>query len=388
MNEDLKQIVSQFNISDQIISIEPYGNGNINNTFVVISEVENGVYKKYLFQKINTNVFKEPFKLMQNIEKVTKFIENKMKRSNDNIHPLLTVILTNNDSCLYEHYNSLGEKDYYRAYNFIEDADVYDRSVDKKVVYNAGKAFGNFQKMLIDYTNNDIEDTIPDFHNTKKRYHAFIKDVKNDVKKRASVVSKEIVFIIQHEDECNLIVDLLDKNIIKNTIIHNDTKVNNVLMNKNMDDFLTVIDLDTVMFGSLLYDYGDGVRSACSTALEDEKDLDNVTIDMDLFKHYTDGYLSEMIEYLSPTEINHLADSVLIMALELGIRFLNDYINGDTYFKIKYPDHNLVRARNQLRLASEIETKLPLMKEYIMECVNKSNNLEKGSSKLKKIKNR
>jgi hypothetical protein len=142
-------------------------------------------------------------------------------------------------------------------------------------------------------------------------------------------------------------------------------------MSKNTNDFVTVIDLDTVMLGSPLYDYGDGIRSGCSTSLEDEKNLKNVSLDIELFKLYTDGYLSQMAKYLSKEEIDHLADSVLIMTMELGMRFLNDYINGDTYFKIRYHDHNLVRAKNQLKLASDIESKLPFMKEYIMDTYKK-----------------
>ncbi|MFA5408484.1 MAG: hypothetical protein WC343_06905 [Bacilli bacterium] len=151
MNDELKKIVSNFKIKGKITKIEQYGNGNINNTFIVYSQIGRNVCKKYLFQKINTSVFKEPFKLMQNIENVTRFIEGKLKKEQDNIHTPLKVILTKDDSSIYVHENTMGEKDYYRAYNFIEDSVVYDRSVDKNVVYNTGKAFGNFQRMLIDY---------------------------------------------------------------------------------------------------------------------------------------------------------------------------------------------------------------------------------------------
>ncbi|HHW69243.1 MAG TPA: phosphotransferase [Tenericutes bacterium] len=368
MNENLKNIISQFKISGKIISIEAHGNGIINNTFVVTCEINNKMYEKYLFQKINTNAFKDPFRLMRNIEKVTNFIENKIKSSK---RPFLRVILTKNNTCLYEHCDDFGNKEYYRAYNFIEDSSVYNKSTDPIIIYNAAKAFGNFQKMLIDYPIEDIEETIPNFHNTKERYKNFIKDIECDIKKRVSTITKEIEVIIKNQDKCNLLVDLLDKNILKERVIHNDTKINNVLMNKNTNDFLTVIDLDTVMLGTPLYDYGDGVRSACSAVIKNDQNPNSITIDMELFKYYTDGYLSEMANYLSQVEINYLADSILIMTLELAIRFLNDYINGDTYFKIDYPDHNLVRARNQLNLFKEIESKLPLMREYITETINK-----------------
>ena len=185
---------------------------------------------------------------------------------------------------------------------------------------------------------------------------------------------------MSRQEVCSIIVDLLNKKKIPYRVTHNDTKVNNVLMDPKTGEPIAVIDLDTVMPGSGLYDYGDGVRSAASTALEDEKDLSKVSIDMELFKAYTDGYLSEMASYLKPAEINNMVNSIRIITLELAMRFLSDYLNGDTYFKTNYEDHNLDRTKNQLKLVKNIEDKMPEMEEYVKSCYKKY----KGISKVKK----
>ena len=205
-----------------------------------------------------------------------------------------------------------------------------------------------------------LEETIKDFHDTKKRYDKLMDDIKIDSEGRVAEVANEIVFILMREDICSLIMDDLGTEEIPYRVTQNDTKVNNVMMNKDTGDFLAVIDLDTVMPGSMLFDYGDGIRSTACTAKEDEHDLSKVKMDLDLFKAYTDGYLSEMSESLTYEELSLMAESVRIMTLELAIRFLNDYINGDTYFKTDYDKQNLYRTRAQIALVKDIESKLDL----------------------------
>lgn len=219
-----------------------------------------------------------------------------------------------------------------------------------------------------------LEETIKDFHDTKKRYDKLMDDIKIDSEGRVAEVANEIVFILMREDICSLIMDDLGTEEIPYRVTHNDTKVNNVMMNKDTGDFLAVIDLDTVMPGSMLFDYGDGIRSTACTAKEDEHDLSKVKMDLDLFKAYTDGYLSEMSESLTYEELSLMAESVRIMTLELAIRFLNDYINGDTYFKTDYDKQNLYRTRAQIALVKDIESKLDLMDSYIKESYSEKYN--------------
>ena len=359
----IKKILENYNIRGELLNIEVNNSGNINKTFIV-TFLENGEEKKYLIQKINTTVFTEPYKLMKNIEGVTSFLQKQSKIEGDTFHRTLEIIKTKNGESLCK---TMSEKEYYRIYNFIDNAIAYDQSVDLNVVFNTGKAFGNFQRLLANYPMNKLEETIKDFHNTPKRLEAFLRDIKIDSKKRALEVAREIIFIIQREDICSLITDKLGTDEIPFRVTHNDTKVNNVLMNKDNGEFLAVIDLDTVMPGSLLFDYGDGIRSTASNAKEDETNLDEVYINLELFKAYTDGYMSEMAPYLTETELSLMAESIRIITLELAMRFLNDYINGDTYFKIDYERHNLDRAINQLKLVIDIEDKLEYMNNYIRE---------------------
>lgn len=373
----IEEILKNYNIDGELLSVEENKSGNINKTFV--ATFKNGTKEeKYLVQKINNSVFTEPYKLMQNIEGVTTFINKKLKQTGDCEHKTLNVLKTNDNNLLCE----VGDdKEYYRIYNFIDNAIAYNCSEDVNIVRNTGAAFGNFQKLLSNYPMNRLEETIKDFHNTPKRLKQLINDIKIDPKKRSLDVAKLIVFILQREDACSMIMDLLGTEELPLRVTHNDTKVNNVLMNKTTGDFMAVIDLDTVMPGSLLFDYGDGIRSTTSNAKEDEKDLDKVYINLDLFEAYTDGFMSEMAEHLTKTEVSLMAESVRIITLELAIRFLNDYINGDTYFKIDYKDHNLDRARNQLKLVSDIENKLDYMDSYIKESYYKY----RGQSLKKKI---
>lgn len=376
----IEEIISKFNIAGKLINVEENNSGNINNTYVATFKMENGSTRKYLIQKINTTVFTEPYKLMKNIEGVTSYLKRQLAKEEDTTHQVLEIIKTKDNKTLC-YVDDNGERDYYRIYEYIENAVTYDCSVDSRIVYNTGKAFGNFQKLLRNYPMTKLSETIKDFHNTEKRYQKLIDDIKIDPFGRAIEVAPEIVFILQREDICSLITEELGTDEVPYRVTHNDTKVNNVMMNKDTGEFLAVIDLDTVMPGSMLFDYGDGVRSTASTAREDETNLRRVQLDLELFEAYTKGYLSEMAPYITYEELSLMGESIRIITLELAIRFLNDYINGDTYFKTSYEKHNLDRARNQIALVKDIETKLDYINNFISEnykkCKSKARVLEK-----------
>lgn len=371
----LLDIIKNFDIRGDIKELNSINNGIINTTYVVKTD-DKGNINKYLLQKINTSIFTEPFKLMKNIENVTKYISLNDSESKDTIN----VIKAKNGLPLYVTSDPFSHKEYYRVYNYIDNTISYNKSEKTEIVYNTGKAFGHFCKVLRDFPINDLEETIKDFHDTKKRYDKLIETYKLNPVNRNNRAFKQISEIISREEECSVLVNLLEDNKIPYRVTHNDTKVNNVLMDSVTKEPVAVIDLDTVMKGSGLYDYGDGVRSAASNALEDETNLDNVYINMDMFKAYTDGYLSEMAPYLNEEEILNMANSIKIITLELAIRFLDDYLSGDTYFKTNYDDHNLDRCKNQLKLVNDIDEKLEEMNSYIKESYNKYI----GHSKVKK----
>lgn len=368
-----EQIIKQFNIPGNLVNVRQEGNGNINKTYIATYQ-ENGEEKRYLIQQINNNVFKDPYELMKNIEGVTSFLQKQMEAKNDTKHKVLKVIKTIDNKNLLICKDSNGKEEFYRAYNFIENSICYNTSENEEVVYNTGKAFGYFQKLLNDYPMENLAETIKDFHNTKKRFINFEQTVEKDVANRAKTVEKEIKFILDRKDLSSLIVDELENNKIPLRVTHNDTKVNNVMMNKDTNDFLAVVDLDTVMPGSGLYDYGDGIRSAASNAVEDETDLNKVFIKTLLFEKYTDGFLSEVASCMTEEEVKLMGTSIRLITYELALRFLDDYLNGDTYFKCNYETHNLNRARNQIKLVEDIENKMEYMNNYILQSYNKYKN--------------
>lgn len=372
----INKILDNYNIKGKLINIKEDNTGNINKTYI-ITFINNDIEYKYLVQQINTNVFNDPYILMENILGVTNYLKEQMILNNDNNHKVLEIIKTKDNNPMCYIYDDKGIKRYYRIYKYIDNSISYDKSFNKDIVYNTGKAFGNFQKLLNNYPMNSLNETIKDFHDTKKRYDKLIKDINNLSNDRVKEAYQEIEFIIKHQTICDLIINKLNNNIIPYRVTHNDTKVNNVLMNKETLDYLAVIDLDTVMPGSMLFDYGDGIRSTACTCLEDEHDLTKVKIDLELFESYTRGYLSEISDCITQEELNLMAKSIEIITLELAIRFLNDYINGDTYFKVEYNKQNLYRTKAQLALVKDIETKLDYMDSFIKKCYKQNTNIKK-----------
>ncbi len=372
MIEKINLIASNFQIDGNLIKIEENNQGNINKTYILYYKNKD-VLKKYLLQKINSNVFNEPHLVMKNIELVTNHIKEKLQDLNDTYHKTLNIIKTRDNKNLYTYINEDLEKEYYRVFDFIENCISYDSLKDsnnpEELAYQAGKGFGFFQKLLNDFPSNLLTETIKDFHNTKKRFNDLILSIENNITNRAFTCSKEIVDLISKIKEASLIIDSLGKTI-PIRVTHNDTKLNNILFDKDSLIATCIIDLDTVMPGSLLFDLGDGIRSACSNSFEDETDPTKIFLDLDLTKAYLKGFLEETKDILTNEEINFLGLSVKILTYELAIRFLTDYINGDTYFKIKYQEHNFDRFKNQYLLFKDIEIKLEEINEFIKKTVN------------------
>lgn len=365
-----EKIIKKFDIPGQLMDITQKTNGIINKTYVATYN-QDGKMERYLIQQINNNVFKNPYELMENIESVTSFLQKQMDEQNDTKHKVLKVIKTTDNKNLLVCKNGKNEDEYYRTYNFIENSICYNTSENAEIVYNTGKAFGNFQKLLNNYPMDKLVETIKDFHNTKKRFEVFEQTVEKNIANRVDNARKEIDFILKRKDLSKIIVEKMEKKEIPLRVTHNDTKVNNVLMNKDTQDFLAVVDLDTVMPGSGLYDYGDGVRSAASNSLEDETDLSKVFIKNDLFEKYTDGFLSEVASCMNKEEVMLMGTSIRLITFELALRFLDDYLNGDTYFACNYENHNLDRAKNQIKLVEDIESKIEYMDNYILKSYEK-----------------
>lgn len=364
MNEELKTIINSFDIPGEAVSFSAITDGHINRTYKVKTQNENG-NEAFLLQRINTFVFKNPDELMQNIISVTQFLKEKIRKNNgDESRETLTVIKTKDGKS----YCKAANGDCWRCYAFVKDTYALNSIDDPEIFYETGRAFGVFQNLLSDYPIDTLFETIPDFHNTEKRYENLEKAIKENKKNRVKEVEKEIAFIRKRKDDTHLFTDLIRKKELPVRVTHNDTKLNNILFDKSTHKGICVIDLDTVMPGLSLYDFGDCIRYGASTAKEDEKDLSLVSIDLKLFGAYAKGYLETAGEALTEKEKQLLAVSSKIMALELGIRFLEDYLNGDEYFNINYPDHNLARTRTQLKLVEDIENKLPQMEEIIKKC--------------------
>lgn len=331
--------------------------GNINSTFV-ISFDNGGKTEKYTLQKINTNVFRKPDELMQNLVGVTAHIKKK--------GGMKTLDFMR---CTDGKYYCVDGGDYWRCYRYVDNVYTCNIIENADVFRNAGKAFGRFQSLLSDYPINSLFDTIPDFHNTAKRFEAFKKSLAENKAGRADSVKKEIDFILSREDDMSTLTSLLESGELPLRVTHNDTKLNNILFDEKTNEGVCIIDLDTVMPGLSLYDFGDSIRFGANTAAEDEKDISKISLDLELYKAYTEGYLSSAGNSLTDAEIEYLPFSAKLMTLELAMRFLTDYLDGDSYFKLNYPEHNLVRTRAQQRLVEDIEAKLDEMKKITANAV-------------------
>ncbi len=333
------EIVNSFDIPDMAINTFPLGNGHINSTFLVYTSSN----KKYVLQKINSNVFKDIDLLMHNVFAVTEFLRAK------GIESLHAIKTKNGDLYLKD------ENSYYRLYDYIEDTVCYEKSSGNMfLVYCLAKAFGKLHKTLAEFDTSKLGEVIPQFHDTEQRYKNFLEAVKEDKCSRVDTCLSEIEIVNSFKNEYNKIMDGIRSGEISNAVTHNDPKINNVLFDKFSGDIRAVIDLDTIMPGSYLFDFGDALRSLFTGDNEDSEDLRRLVVNTDIFEAYTKGYLSEMSETLTRKEMELLPFSAFLLTIECGMRFLEDYLRGDVYFHTKYPDHNLIRARTQLTLAQDI----------------------------------
>ena len=336
--EMYKQACGAFFDNGNITYIAPYGEGHINTTMLVCV---NGV--QYILQRMNTSVFSSPDDVMNNIYGVTSHLSAKGKET-------LNVIPTVDGDLYLKH-----DTGCYRMYKFIENTVSHQSCPDKETLYYAGKAFGEFQNALSDFDPARLKEIIPDFHNTPKRYENLKKAVDTDKRGRLKACLSEVNFATQRNNTYSGIVDALNSGEIPVRITHNDTKLNNILMDCDTNKARAIIDLDTVMPGSMLYDFGDAIRFGTSTGAEDEKELELIHFDIEAFKAYADGYLEALKDSITEKEVELMPYSAYLMTMECGMRFLTDYLEGDTYFATHYPEHNLVRCRTQFKLASEME---------------------------------
>ncbi|MBE6529223.1 MAG: aminoglycoside phosphotransferase family protein [Ruminococcaceae bacterium] len=353
MNEpNFTEILSHFSIN---LPLKPFGNGHINTTFQV------GDPPCYILQKINTAVFADAEGLMENVMAVTNHLRRKIaEEGGAPERETLTYLKTEEGSNFYRD----AEGNCWRMYRFIGDAHAFETATPKLFAESA-RAFGNFQKMLADFPADTLHETIPQFHDTAARLKQLRAAVLENKSGRADAVGAEIEFAFARAGEADTIVSALQNGEIPLRVTHNDTKLNNVLFDDQTDKTLCVIDLDTVMPGSLLYDYGDALRFGASTAAEDETDLAKVQFDLELFRAYTDAYLETLAGSITEREIDLLPMGAKLITLECGMRFLADYINGDVYFRIHRENQNLDRARTQFKLVADMESKFDEMKAIV-----------------------
>lgn len=360
--DNIFEVLNNFNFSGSYESHIPYGSGHINSTFLVTYK-DNGEEKKYIVQRINKNVFSDVDRLMDNIFGVTSYLREKIKASGgDENRETLNFIKTVDGKKYY----TAKDGKLYRAYVFVSDSVGYNSADSAELFRQSGIAFGRFQKLLADFPAETLYETLPEFHNTKHRYETeFLPAVEKNAKGRKNTCEEQIKFVNDRSAYCSRFTDMISEGRLPLRVTHNDTKLNNVLFDKNTNKAICVIDLDTVMPGLALYDFGDSIRFGANTAAEDEADLSKVGINLEYFKAYAEGFLSQAGQSLDQAEKDNLAFSALLMTFECAMRFLTDYLNGDTYFKTAYPEHNLVRAKNQLALVADMEKHMDEMKAII-----------------------
>lgn len=360
---DLTAIVNNFQIGGVVEAIEPFGGGHINDTFLI--KTSDSKNRSYILQRVNGYVFKNIDGLMNNISLVTEHIREKLIQDNceDLDRHALALIKTKDDKL------SLGDGNVgcWRIFNYVEDHVVYDGAPNTEIAFEGARMFGQFLNQLSDLDPNKIVETIPDFHNIRVRLSNLETAIKEDPLKRVCCLDKEIDFVRSRYEIMSVIQNLGEKELIPSRIVHNDTKINNVLFDHDKKG-LCVVDLDTIMPGYVHYDFGDGVRTCANTGTEDDTDLKNISYDLDMFEAFSSGYIESVRSILNETEISSLAHAALLFPFIMGVRFLTDYIAGDVYYKVNHESHNYFRARAQLKLAQDGETKLEEMQQIVKKC--------------------
>ncbi len=353
MQQELKAIMEKFNVEG---TPEPFGNGHINSTYILPGK------PRKILQRINSSVFRDPAAVMENICLVTEYLQNKVREEGgDPLREALTVLYTDEGKPYY----ITPDGDLWRMYLFIEDAVSLDRADSPETFAASAHAFGKFQRMLSEFSAHTLHEVIPKFHDTGDRLRQFREALANDAKGRAKDVKEEIDFVLSRASYTTRVTDAIADGSIPLRVTHNDTKLNNVMLDAATHKPVCVIDLDTVMPGSLLYDVGDALRFGASTGDEDETDLSKIEFDLTYFEAFIKAFLEEMGASITPRERELLAFSGLLLTFECGIRFLTDYLNGDTYFRIHREHHNLDRCRTQFKLVADMEKKMAEMEAIV-----------------------
>ncbi len=357
---DFREVLNNFDIKENVLSVKNFGAGHINETYLVSCDTTS-----YILQSLNTQVFKDFAGVMDNIAKVTSFMKNRAEIEGKDVDRCLYLIKTKEGKNYFYDNNKC-----YRMMNFVQNSVVYQQTDDLNILEEAGFGLGSFINELNEFDASELVEVIPNFHNTKKRFKDFLESVKNDRAYRARDVQKDIQFVLDRENIASIIVDKIENKQIPLRVTHNDTKLNNFMFDKDTNKFVCLVDLDTIMPGSLLYDFGDAIRIAASRAGEEERDLSKVTFNIDAYEAFTKGFLNGIKDKITLEEAKLLHIGAKIMTFEIGMRFLGDYLDGDLYFKVDEEDKNLVRARTQLKMVEEIERHEKEMEKILYKYYN------------------
>ena len=362
VTHDTRAVARHFALLGDYVSAPPYGSGHINDTFALEMD-QGGKSVRYVLQRINHNIFRNPDGLMRNVERVCRHAQAKLAQAGraDASRRALTLVPTRDGRGWYVDPRG----NHWRCYVFVERATGHDVIRNADQAFQAAKAFGAFQALLADLPGDRLIETIPNFHHTPSRYAAFAAALAKDAHGRAKEAAPEIAFAQARAHEVGTIVEAMARGEIPERVTHNDTKLNNVLLDNESQEGICVIDLDTVMPGSALYDFGDLVRTSTSPAAEDETDLSKVTMQLPMFEALVQGYLASAGGFLTPRERELLPFAGKLITFEIGLRFLTDWLEGDVYFKVKRPRHNLDRLRTQFKLVESIEAQLPAMQALV-----------------------
>ena len=361
-NRQKDEAIANFRFEGVLIDERPYGSGHINDTFLLTFDISGMGLLRVILQRMNKEIFTQPEELMENVLGVTSYLRKKIiENGGDPERETLNIIRTVANRPYYV--DSQG--DYWRCYKFIDGATSYDQVEKPDDFYQSAVSFGNFQRLLADYPAETLHETIVNFHNTVDRLDKFKTAVEKDICHRAADVEKEIQFVLDRTELAHVLCDMQDQGKLPLRVTHNDTKLNNIMIDNATGKAICVIDLDTVMPGLSVNDFGDSIRFGASTGAEDEKDLTKVSCDLHLYEVYVKGFIEGCGGALTETELDMLPMGAILMTFECGMRFLTDYLEGDHYFKIHREGHNLDRCRTQFKLVKDMEEKLSRMKEIV-----------------------
>lgn len=363
-NDQKAEVFANFKYEGVLTGDCPYGSGHINDTFLLTFSLPGTGEKKIILQRMNSEIFTNPAELMENIQNVTSYLRERIiENGGDPERETLNVIPTVENKSYYV--DSLGA--YWRSYKFITGATSYDKVEKQEDFYQSAVSFGNFQRLLADYPAETLNETIKGFHDTRARLEVFKHAAAEDICGRRDSVQKEIQFVLEHEALANIFGDLQAKGEIPLRVTHNDAKLNNIMIDDVTGKGICVIDLDTVMPGLAMNDFGDSIRFGASTAAEDEQDLSKVSCDMELFDLYTKGFIQGCGGRLTEKEIRLMPVGAKVMTFECGMRFLTDYLQGDHYFRIHREKQNLDRCRTQFKLVQDMEAKWDIMQKIVQK---------------------